>query len=400
MSKFSKHIGVFLILLLVFVSGVKCQTQKDLEAKKDAIQKELVYKSKLLEETKKNKAKSVQQVVLLNKKISTRERYIRTINREVRLFDKNILETEGQIKSLEVEIEELKEEYAQMIYYAYKNTSSYDKLMFVFSAEDFNQAYKRLMYYQQYAQYREQQTVTIKNSQLLLEEKIKELKIERTEKQALLNQEKKEKGLLSKEISEKKSVVSALQDDEKKLKSEINKKKKEAVKLQRAIKKMIADEIAKQKEEGEKALTPEALALSKGFSTNKSKLPWPVEKGEITGKFGTQQHPVLKNIKIQNNGIDIATTQGSMARAVFDGEVTRVMIIPGVGKVVMVRHGEYYTVYSNLKETFVQKGDKVTTKQEVGTVITDETKGVTEVHFEIWKGQTIMNPVDWIYKAK
>lgn len=376
------------------------QSKKDLEAQKDQIQKDIIYKNKLLEETKKNKELSVSQLVLLNKKISSREDLIRTINREIRAIDKQIEETNMLISSMEKDLQNLKEEYAKMVYYAYKNKSSYDKLMFIFSADDFNQAYKRLMYYQQYAKYREHQAEMIKKTQEALNGKIKELQQIRLEKQALLNQERSERNSLAKEKTEKQGVVNALQNDEKKLKAEIDKKKKEAVKLQKAIQKMIEEEIAREKAKGKEALTPEAKALSDNFALNKSKLPWPVEKGEITGKYGKQAHPILKGIEIQNNGIDISTTKGAMARAVFDGEVTKVMIIPGVGKVVMVRHGEYYTVYSNLKETFVQKGDKVKTKQEIGTVITDENKGLTEVHFEIWKRQTIMNPVDWIYKAK
>ena len=401
MNELTKRIlAIIFICICCFANDIIAQSKEELQQKKAKIQQDIVYKNKLLQETKRNKEQSVQQVILLQKKISSRERFIRAINREVVLLTKQITTSKDQIKQKEREIEDLKNEYAKMIYYAYKNRSAYDKLMFVFAAEDFNQAYKRLMYYQQYAKYREQQTELITKAQVELKEQIEQLKIQRAEKQSLLQQEQQERNNLTKERQEKQTVVNALQDDEKKLRAEIKKKKKEAVKLQKAIQKMIEEEIAREKAKGKEALTPEALELSNNFTANKAKLPWPVEKGEITGKFGKQSHPVLRGIEIQNNGIDINTTEGAMARAVFEGLVTKVMIIPGVGKVVMVRHGEYYTVYSNLKETFVQKGDKVTTKQELGTILTDSTKGLTEVHFEIWKKQTILNPVDWIYRAK
>lgn len=375
------------------------QNKDDLEKQKSQIQKDIAYKNKLLQETKKNKQLSIGQLVLLNKQISSREQLIRTINREVRILDKQIEETNALIASMENDLKNLKEEYAKMIYYAYKNKSSYDKLMFIFSAKDFNQAYKRLKYYQQYSEYRKKQAEMIRQTQESLNQKVAALKVKKIEKESLLNQERAERNQLAEEKQEKQQLVNGLQGDEKKLKDEINKKKKEAAKLQKMIQKIIEEEIAKSKEKGKFVMTPEAKALSESFANNKAKLPWPVEKGVITGKYGVQAHPVLKGIQIQNNGIDISTTEGAAARAVFDGEVTKVMIIPGVGKVVMIRHGEYYSVYSNLKETFVQSGDKVTTKQMVGSVITDDQSGKTEVHFEIWKRQTTLNPSQWIYKG-
>ncbi len=186
------------------------------------------------------------------------------------------------------------------------------------------------------------------------------------------------------------------------MKNEISKKEDESRKLQRAIRRIIEEEMRKQKEkEGGKGyqLTPEAKALSSKFESNRGKLPWPLQKGVITEEYGEHWHPILKQVKVNNNGINISTETGEQARAVFDGEVTGVIVLPGSGKAIMVRHGEYLSVYSNLKEVFVQKGDKVETKEPIGSLLTDPSKGKTEIHFEVWKGQETMNPTTWLYNA-
>lgn len=397
----SRYIKCLYVLVgMTFILQVSfAQTKEELEKKKAELSNEIKYNNKLLKETKKNKQLSLSQLLILNKKIANRQQLISAIHSEIRLLNNQIEENHSLIEAMENDIQKLKEEYAKMIYFAYKNRNNYNRLMFLFSSEDFNQAYKRLKYYQQYTRYRQTQAALIKKTQLLLNNKVVDLETKKAEKQHLLGYEHTEKKALSSEKQEQQNVFRGLQKKEKQLQSEINKKRQEASRLKKAIERIIEEEM-KAKGKNYFALTPEARALSNSFAGNKGKLPWPVLKGTITGYFGEHSHPVLKKVKIKNNGIDISTTVGAIARSVFEGEVTSVIIIQGAGKAVMIRHGEYITIYAQLKEAFVKSGDKVKTKQEIGSVITDESSGKTELHFELWKRREILNPSQWIYRTK
>jgi murein hydrolase activator len=398
-----------LFFLLIPCSQIFAQKQKELENKKKALQKEIQMTESLLNETKQNKKLSLNQLVTLNKKISIREELIRTINSEIRLIQKQITETSQIIESLEADIKHLKDEYAQMIYYAYKNRSAYDRLMFIFSSKDFNQAYKRLKYMQQYNEYRRKQAEMIIKTQELLNKKVKDLEEIRNKKEKLLQSEEQEKGVLAKEKKEQETTLVSLQEKEKELMTALKEKEKEQKQLQLAIQRVIEEEMRKAREEAKKAgkptpaantlaLTPEAMKLSSTFESNKSRLPWPVSEGLITGKFGEHAHPVLKGITVKNNGVDISTSKGAQVRSIFEGEVTGIATVPGFGKVIIVRHGEYLSVYSNLAEVNVKKGDKVSTKQIIGVVDTDDSTSKTEIHLEIYKGQNPLNPEQWLFK--
>ncbi|MFN4233446.1 MAG: murein hydrolase activator EnvC family protein [Bacteroidia bacterium] len=404
MNKLNKYI--VLLVTFFFLHQAFAQTKKELENKKKQLQKEIKQTESLLNETKKNKKLSLNQLVTLNKKISIREQLITTIQAEIRLAEKQIKENKEIIASLENDLKKLKEEYAKMIYYAYKNQDAYSRIMFIFSAKDFSQAYRRLKYMQQYSFYRQKQAEMIEKTQELLNKKVAELEDKKRQKQQLLGIEEQEKQVLAKEKTEQEKTLSQLQEQEKELLKKIKEKEQEQKQLQLAIQRIIEEEIRKSREKAKSegttpaekglTLTPEAQKLSNTFEANKGKLPWPVAEGIITGKHGEQPHPVLKGITIKNNGVDISTKKDAPVRAVFDGEVTGLATIPGFGKVVMIRHGEYLTVYSNLRDVFVKKGDKIKTKQNIAVVDTDE-NGKTEVHFEIWKGSTLMNPETWLY---
>jgi septal ring factor EnvC (AmiA/AmiB activator) len=406
MNLLNKSILIIFIVLLVFKLPLFAQSKKELENKKKQLQKEIKQTESLLEETKKSKKLSLNQLVTLNKKISVREQLIQTIQAEIRIAEKQIKDNKDVITSLENDLQKLKEEYARMIYYAYKNQDAYSRIMFVFSAQDFSQAYRRLKYMQQYSFYRQKQAEMIEKTQELLNKKIAELEDKKRQKQQLLGIEEQEKQQLAKEKGEQEKTLTQLQEQEKELIKKIREKEQEQKQLQLAIQRIIEEEIRKStenaKSQGVKpaekglTLTPEAQKLSNTFETNKGKLPWPVAEGIITGKHGEQPHPVLKGITIKNNGVDIATKKDAPVRAVFEGEVTGLATVPGFGKVVMIRHGEYLSVYSNLRDVLVKKGDKIKTKQNIGVVETDES-GKTEVHFEIWKGSTLMNPETWLY---
>lgn len=401
MSRFIKQL-ILILGCIVFAATSFGQSRKALEQQKSKIRKEIDYKNQLLKETKKTKKKSLNQLVLIRKKIRSRENLISTLRSEQELIEGEINGLKSEIERKEDELEALKDEYAKMIYHAYKTRSSYDKILFVFASEDFNQAYKRLKYLQQYSQFRQAQADQIVKTKAQLDSTIANLEDKKIEKEVLIQNTQNERNSLAEDIGEKQKVFNELNLKEKELKAEIKKNEKEARKLQKAIQRIIDEEIKKQNKgsKGKYVLTPEAKALSSNFANNKGKLPWPTAKGVVTAYYGEHWHPVLKGIKIKNNGVDISTDQGGKARAVFEGEVSGVIVLPGSGKAIMVRHGEYISVYANLVDVFVQKGDKITTKQEIGMAKTDNQKGQTHIHFELWKGQTTMNPAQWLYQFK
>jgi septal ring factor EnvC (AmiA/AmiB activator) len=344
------------------------------------------------------------------------------ISDEISGLDHSIGGINRHVDSLEIRMNELKRQYALMLYFAYKNQTAYSRLSFIFSARDFNQAYKRLKYLQQLSNYRVQQKNLIQQTQDSLSARIQELQGIRTDKSHLLTSQEKEKKNLNVEKKEQVTVLNNLASREKKLRSDLKEKQKQEEKLSRAIEDVIRKEIESARLAAKKksastltastakkpeplttvsALnsTPEAQKLSNDFASNKGKLPWPVEQGFITSTFGRHSHPVWKDVVVNNNGVDINSQKGAKARSIFDGKVIRVIMV--VDKyAVLVQHGEYFTLYSNLKEVFVKAGEKVTTKQALGLVQTDDDDGKTEVHLEIWKGSNKMDPEYWIMARK
>jgi len=395
-----------MMVLILLANTSVAQNKNELEKRKKKLQKEIRLTNKLLKETRKDKNLSVDELLKLKSKINSRSNLIAAMNAEMRLINKEIGTNKEEISDLESELTALKSEYAKIIYYAFKHRSSYDKMMFIFASKDVNQAYKRLKYIQQYSEYRKGQAVEIVGTQEKLVSKIAELKHTNEEKTVLVSLEQQEKQNLALEKAEQENIVQKLQGKEQELKDKLRKKELAKRKLQKAIQRIIEAEIRKAREAAKKAgnktkgfpMTPEALKLSNSFASNKGKLPWPVKQGVITAQFGKHPHPVLEGIVINNNGIDISTTKGATSRAIFNGVVSSVAIIPGEGKVVMVRHGEYLTVYSYMSEVFVNKGDKITLKQDLGLLVNEAGKSKTQVHLEIWKGMTKLNPKYWIFR--
>ena len=398
----------FMVLVAPGLYGQDKKTQ--LQQKKAKIEEEINYTNKLLNETKKNKQVSLNQLVLLNKQIGKRQELISTISGEIGTLDKMIGETNDTIIRLTQTIKRLKEEYARMIYFASKNRNAYSRLMFIFSARDFNQAYQRLKYFQQYSSYRKNQVRVIQENQALLNEKIGLLQKQKSYKLSLKKSEETEKQKLTREKNEQDRTIKNLSQKEKELLKKLRDSEKAARKLQKAIEDLIAAELRKATEAAKKSgtkpkpenkfgLTPAELQLSSSFAGNKGRLPWPTERGVISSTFGEHPHPVLKGIKTRNNGIDITTSNGESARAVFDGDVTSTMTLPNYNNVVIIRHGEFLTVYSNLDQLYVKKGDKVKIKQKIGNIQADDS-GKTRLHFELWQGKNIQNPESWILKSR
>jgi murein hydrolase activator len=409
----------------------KKEDKATLEKKKQNLQSEIDLTNKLLSETRRNKTLSLSQLVALNKKIEVRMELIKTINEEIANLDGQIRDTQAEIAVQDSELVKMKRDYARMIVFAYRNRNSFSSMMFLFSAEDFNQAYLRLKYMQLISSGRRMQSVKIAQRQQELNDQLAELEANKAEKKSLLGTEQTEQSTLAKEKDEKDATFRGLQTKEATLKADLAKKNSQKAATDSAIARLLREEIAKQVAEANKpkptpatppkpgtpptpktntpatpapaptkvTLTPEAKTLGENFASNQGKLPWPVERGTIVSRFGKHAHPVLKGVTMQNNGIDISTSSGSMARAVFDGECTGLTSIPGCGWLIIIRHGEYLTVYANLESVSIKQGDNVKTKQTIGKVMTDQSEGTTELHFEVWKSGGIkLDPELWIMK--
>lgn len=391
------------ILIFVFVSGTSLlfsQTKSELENKKKKTLQEINYTNKLLNQTRKSQKESYNSLQLITKNIESRNELIENINYEVEYVDDRIKETELIISIMEEDLVVLKETYAEMIRVAWKNSNKYNDIMFILSSEDFNQTYLRWKYMQKLAEFRKKQFMAINSIKAILEIQIQKLSAAKDEKSNLLEEEQKEAQKLSQEQKEKEKALSDLKSQEQNLKSKLQEQQKQMAQLQREIEKLIAEEAKRSSGSttGKYELTPEEKIVSTNFVNNKGKLPWPVERGVIISYFGKQAHPVLKSITIDNKGIDISTTTGSTARAVFNGEVRKVFSIPGAQNAVIIRHGEYLTVYTNLDDTYVSVGENVVTKQAIGTIHTDNSDNKTVLHFELWKVSTPMNPYYWLSK--
>lgn len=398
------------IAILILNTGYSQKTKEKLQEDKEKIEKDIAYTNKLLAETKKNKQISLNQLIILNNKINQRENLITTINSEIGTIDEKIQSNLKETSKLTAEVKKIKEAYAKMIFYAFKNRNAYTRLMYILASSNINQAFKRLKCLKLYATYRRKQGENIIDATQILNKKLTELKGIKTNKSTLLKSKESEKKLLTQEKEEKNTSVKTLMKKEKNLLKTIKQKEKEAKKLQQSIETIISEEIKKATTNNttttqtnnnvsttikELGLTDKEIALSTSFCNNKGKLPWPTEKGIVTSTFGIHTHPIL-DIKIKNNGIDISTNTGSKTRAVFEGKVTGVVNIPGANKAVIIRHGEYLTVYSNLSDVTVKTGDVVVVKQEIGTIATDTEESKTELHFEVWCGKTLTDPIIWL----
>jgi septal ring factor EnvC (AmiA/AmiB activator) len=425
-----KFLKVLLFLVCVVATiGVYAQSSDQLKRDRDRLTDELEKLRRELNETVDNKKSTIKQLNIIRAQIHLREKKIDNINTEVRNLNSEIAENTNTVRTLEQQLGQLREEYKAMVLFAYHNKSSYNKLMFVFAAKDFNQAYKRLKYLQEFAAYRKRQAEYIEEKEKELHGRIVQLDRTKEEKRNILLEQQKEKENLGKERSNQQKVASSLSKQEGKLKEVQRDLQKKIAATNRAISTAIAREIAEERRResarlaAEKAAaaakakaankdapvvaapvaprkttsevlnsTPEAAALSTSFLGNKGRLPWPVATGIPIQSFGTN---TIDGIKIDNKGIDIRTSAGAQIRAVFEGEVRTVKEIMGTYFVV-IKHGEYFTAYSNLRSVNVSVGQKVSTKQTIGTVATEQATGETIAHFELYKGDSEVNPEIWL----
>lgn len=398
------------LCVLMFSSSLNAQSkrQQELEAKRQQIIEEIRQINSLLFKTRGEKKSVLTEVEDLDQRIRATENLIRVTNQQANLLTREINDNLNKIETLRDELKTLKEDYAAMIQKSYKSKSQQSRVMFLLSSDDFLQAYKRLQYMKQYAKHRKEQGERIKTKTEELQELNTGLIEQKKQKQLLIDENKQTRVSLAKEKKDQEALIASLRKDEGKFATQIRNKQKEADAIDRQIDDIIKAAIAEANSNSETkvtrgtvetfALTAEAKALAANFSSNKGKLPWPVEKGVVVRRYGSQRHPQLPNVTTFSSGVEIATEKDAKARAVFDGVVFQIQKTRQGTKAVYIRHGSYISVYYNLDQVRVKNGDKVNTKQEIGTIFTNGLSGKTVLKFLIYQNSTRMNPADWVYR--
>ncbi len=391
-----------LILFLIFFGGITpvfSQTQATrLKAKRQKLEKEISYTNKLLGQVNKSKKNTVYELQLISNRINMRHRLMAVLKKEIASLTDNIATTKMSIRDLNNRLDTLKKEYVNIAWYLYKNNDNYNRLIFIFSASDFNQAYQRLRYLDEISAYirKEAGRITILEKQK--KDRLNKLKQEKAEKRTLMDSETTQLSQLELEQRQKIGLKRKLAGKEKSLRARLRQKRKESQKLEAQIIKAIAISTRKAANKMKsKRLTASEMRLSSSFMANKGHLPWPVKKGVVSQTFGVHSHPVLKHVKIRNNGVNIATAKGSIARAVFSGIVVNIVRITNTNIAVILKHGNYFTVYSGLDKILVNNNQWVTEYQALGIIHTS-LQGKTELHFEVWHDKNLQNPAYWLRK--
>lgn len=401
MVKNNKILVSLLFFFLIALSG-RSQTTQSLEKKIQSIQKDIKLAEKLLKETSKDKEVTLNQVALMQTQINQRENLIKTYQNQVNLINKEIQKNKKEITSLNKDLALYQKEYSNLLVINYRNKGKANNLLFIFSSDDFNQAMRRMRYIQELNGLVKDKIKEIESTQTKINIQLETNEKHKKEIEKILNEEKKERATLVKERDKLNKDIASLKKKESQIKKDIKKKENETKELKKQIDKIIAEEIRKAKEREAAAKKNNTSSidynLSSSFAQNKGKLPYPVEQGIITGRYGVSQHPTQKDVKVKNDGVDISTTKGAKARAVFEGVVCG-STSQGSNSVILIRHGLYFTLYSNLERVYVKVGEKVATGQEIGRIHTNVSDGKTILHFEIWhENRTTVNPSLWIKK--
>ena len=378
--------------------------QIELEVQKERLTIEIKQINKLLFKNTKKKKDVLSEVEDLNLKISVRSQLVNVNNQQANLLTRQISVNERDIGNFRKELTALKKDYAEMIRKSYKSKSSQNRLMFLFSSESFLQAYKRIQYMKQYTSFRKKQGDEIADKTKTLQTLNTTLINQKRKKEVLVSENQKVQQTLEIERKSQEVLIRSLKKRASSLATSIKQKQKKAAAIDREIERLIREAIAaSNKAAGKKSsktfvLTPEAELLAKNFTANKGRLPWPVEKGVVTQRFGTQPHPVVKTTMIKSNGVTIATSPNAVVRAVFEGEVMTVLSFKGSNPTVLIKHGNYITTYKNIGKLYVKKGDNVKAKQAIGEIFTHPQTGKTILQFSVFNEFTPQNPKSWIYK--
>lgn len=416
----SLYLSIGFCLLSLFCRAQQTETQGQLELKKQQILIEIKSVQQLLKVEQTKERNILAEILEFNRKISLNRSLIANVQQQITATNKNITSKQSEVNKITEELEKLKKDYANIILKSYQNKSNQSRIMYILSSKDFLQAYKRVQYLKQYAEYRKGQGEELKKKTTLLQEALAQLEIEKKKQRKLLAEQTANQNVLQQDLKQQQNLVQIVQKDKNKYNAEI--KTKQALtkeidrKIQQLIRQAIAEANKKAREaaakEGKKTttsssntkgsavfeLTPEAKIVANNFKANQGKLPWPVEKGYISLAYGDQPHPIQTHLTIHNSGVEISTEPGSKVRAVFQGEVLQVQLLSGGNKAILIQHGDYITVYQNLSEVTVQKGDKVSLKQNIGTVNTNAT-GKAVLKFLLTHNTDINNPQSWLSKS-
>ena len=410
-SEFKGAVGVglhpfswlaFLLALLLGTSASFGQNKAALQAQRDALEKKLATTERLLSEAASNKNDALVSLRLIDERMLLREQLINHHRAEIRSIERSMTSTDSEIRTLEGHVSALKDEYARMIQAAHKQSLAYNPWLYLFSAADFNQASIRFRMLQSYSTLRKDHVAQIESAQIDLSDNRANLVTEKSEMETALKDVRNERNALAKDRETRAGIVRDLKGKESRLRAEVKTSKAEQKRLNESIRKIIEAELAAERASsaGEFALTPEGKIVSAAFESNRASLPWPVLRGIITGKFGKQSHPTLPGITFENNGVDISTEAASSVLAVFAGNVSSVFPIPGAGETVILSHGAFRTVYSNLEGVRLKKGERIEAREKIGTVRPNNSQNV--LHFEVWKvagtSQTPQNPSAWLVK--
>ena len=382
------------ILSLCCFQAVAQKNKSQLQKEKQQNLEKIKETEKILSETSTKKTSSIGELNAVKERIKQQEQLIHSIKGEMNVLDSEIGENNDIIRALEEDLRRLKKEYAAMLFAAQKANNSTTRLTFLFSAESFDQLIMRLRYMEQYSETRKLQADQIIKVAEALGGQVREIEVRRTEKNKLLTEEEKENESLDNLRKKQNSIVRSLEKEEKKLKKDLAATKKAVAELDKLIEDIIREE-AERAARSSKKTTEAVVALSSSFEQNKNKFPWPVSSGFVSQKFGRQNHPVLKGIIINNNGVNIQTKEDEKVKCIFEGEVSRIAFIQTMGNTVIIKHGDYLTVYAGLKEVFVRSGQKVSTNQEIGKVFSNS-EGVSELRFQIFKNTTALDPQIWL----
>lgn len=407
MPKSNKFTKLFLVLFLVSAVGFsQSKKQRELEERRQELRNEIKQINELLFKDKSKKKSQTTLIEDLNYKVSVRKNLIMVTNQQANLLTREINENQNKISDLRDELKALKENYAKMIVTSYKSKSEQSRVMFLLSSTNFKQAYKRIQYLNQYANYQKEQGEAIKTKTVELQETNKDLLRQKADKQKLVDENRIAQRELEGELEQQRELMAEINKNLSNYTAQIRAKQREANRIDREIEKIIREAIAASNRKAGKtatsskgfALTPEAKALAKDFVSNKGKLLWPVEKGVVKVRYGKQPHPVVRTVTIQSNGVRIETEKNAEVRAIFKGEVMRIITSKNGNPSVLIQHGNYITAYSNMAKIFVKKGDKVSTKEIIGQVFTNPSDGKSILNFSIFKETKTVNPAEWIYR--
>ena len=391
-----KYIIFSNLLFWVLLCSLTAQTKAELEEKRNATLNEITYVDNMLKATARKKEESMNAVKIIGNKLNLRESVIRGMRDEINLVTERIDLNTLAINMMESDLVDLKNDYARAVLNSYKLQKENPELVYILSAKDFNQGYKRLKYLQQITKFRRRESEIIMELKDQIKSTKERLQNDLSRISVLKTKEEQQKSLLQSEQVRKQEMVKSLSKKERQLQKDLQEKKRIAEKIEKEIARMIEEE---RKRPIKSDNTPEQKLIGENFVENKGRLPWPVEKGIITSQFGIQKHPVLKYVTENNIGIEITSLGKTAVRSIFKGEVVRVFPITGANMAVIIRHGKYLTVYQNVVDLKVKGGDKVETKQEIGNVFCETDNGNKAIlKFMIFEEKEKLDPESWISK--